>query len=499
MISSQNLVITGGDFVSVQDGGIVDRGARRVFKFLIIKPDHRHIALTLLSSRAVPGALHNSGERYDCPRCHPNTRVAIKDEIMTWLYDEGKEFAMWISGSAGAGKSAICQAIAEMCSQRKLLAGCFFFSRTSTTGRSSAKGIVATIIYQIVTEFPETRSLIADKISKNPLIFELSLEVQLTALIVEPLAEIAQITPRPLPPRLFIIDGLDECDDESAQSQVVRMFVDALRQIQHSFPHKVLFASRPETHLVPTFGTRNILPHLRRIRLGDGWDTDADIRKFLVDSFDDIKQEHPLGRLLDKDWPSPDIINTLVLRSSGQFIYASTVIKYIKLHRHHPVERLKVILGLAKDCKYQAFAELDALYRHILSSAEDSAILAQILCIVLMRFSTFSLIEPLKVAQHLLGLADGMVELHLGALSSVIEIKTRKVLFLHASLPEFLTDEGRAGPFYIYADKDLLSIAKCCFSFHPRESNETDNSWLLLTKCNSQTQTFHWQTSNYCL
>jgi len=473
MISSQNLVITGGEFVSVQDGGIVDRGTRRVLKILRIKPDHRNLALSLLSSRAVPGALHNSGERYDCPRCHPNTRVAVKDEIMTWLYDEGKEFAMWISGSAGAGKSAICQAIAEMCSQRKLLAGCFFFSRTSTTGRSSAKGIVATIIYQIVTEFPETRSLIADKISKNPLIFELSLEVQLTALIAEPLAEIAQITPRPLSPRLFIIDGLDECDNESAQSQVVRMFVDGLRQIQHSFPHKVLFASRPETHLVPTFGTRNIIPHLRRIRLGDGWDIDADIRKFLVDSFDDIKHEHPLGRLLEKDWPSPDIIDTLVLRSSGQFIYASTVIKYIKLHRHHPVERLKVVLGLAKDCKYQAFAELDALYRHILSSAEDSALLSQILCILLMRFSQYTFLEPLKVARHLLGLADGMIELQLGALSSVIEIRGQKMLFLHASLPDYLTDEGRAGPFYVYADKVLLAIAKHCVGFRPGKSNGT--------------------------
>lgn len=112
---------------------------------------------------------------------------------------------MWISGSAGAGKSAICQAIAEMCSQRKLLAGCFFFSRTSTKGRSSAKGIVATIIYQIVTEFSETRSLIADKISRHPLIFDLSLEVKIAALIVEPLAEIAQSTPRPSPPRLFTL------------------------------------------------------------------------------------------------------------------------------------------------------------------------------------------------------------------------------------------------------------------------------------------------------
>jgi hypothetical protein len=30
-------------------------------------------------------AFHNSGERFDPPKCHPNTRVAVLAEIMQWI------------------------------------------------------------------------------------------------------------------------------------------------------------------------------------------------------------------------------------------------------------------------------------------------------------------------------------------------------------------------------------------------------------------------------
>lgn len=31
------------------------------------------------------GALHNSGERFDPPKCHPNTRTSILQNIMEWI------------------------------------------------------------------------------------------------------------------------------------------------------------------------------------------------------------------------------------------------------------------------------------------------------------------------------------------------------------------------------------------------------------------------------
>ncbi|PPQ95017.1 hypothetical protein CVT25_000480 [Psilocybe cyanescens] len=55
------------------------------------------------------GAFHDSGERFNPPKCHPNTRVAIIRWITDWIseLEERTRHAliMWLYGAAGAGKS----------------------------------------------------------------------------------------------------------------------------------------------------------------------------------------------------------------------------------------------------------------------------------------------------------------------------------------------------------------------------------------------------------
>ncbi len=60
-------------------------------------------------------AIHNSEHRHDPPKCHPNTRIAIRDTLMDWVVDTADANAriMWFYGPAGAGKSAIAQTLAE--------------------------------------------------------------------------------------------------------------------------------------------------------------------------------------------------------------------------------------------------------------------------------------------------------------------------------------------------------------------------------------------------
>ena len=53
-----------------------------------------------------------------------------------------------------------------------------------------------------------------------------------------------------------------------------------------------------------------------------------------------------MRRYLDDSWPSVDILEELVKKSSGQFIYASTVVKYVTSIRHQPVDRLNIVLGV---------------------------------------------------------------------------------------------------------------------------------------------------------
>ena len=108
-----------------------------------------------------------------------------------------------------------------------------------------------------------------------------------------------------------------------------------------------------------------------RLMLDNKYLPDEDIRTFLVSKFQDIKKRHPSGTSL-ASWPPADDIERLVHKSSGQFIYASTVIKFIDSHRHWPPDRLDIIFGILPRGKTTSFAEMDALYSHILSAASDN-------------------------------------------------------------------------------------------------------------------------------
>ena len=84
----------------------------------------------------------------------------------------------WLNGAAGAGKSAICQSLAEICIHRKIKVASFFFFRTDAT-RNTIDPVVATLAYQIIRMFPETKKFITDSIESDPLIFEQTFETQL--------------------------------------------------------------------------------------------------------------------------------------------------------------------------------------------------------------------------------------------------------------------------------------------------------------------------------
>ena len=107
------------------------------------------------------GAIHDSAERYPPPNCHPDTRKAVRQIILDWIHSESLEsFFFWLYGPAGAGKTAICQAIAEfLCSTSgsgQIFGGSFFFSR-GKKGRDEGHYLFSTIAYQLALKVPGLR------------------------------------------------------------------------------------------------------------------------------------------------------------------------------------------------------------------------------------------------------------------------------------------------------------------------------------------------------
>jgi len=131
-------------------------------------------------------------------------------------------------------------------------------------------------------------------------------------------------------------------------------------QRQHQLPLIFLFASRPEQHISLAFST-GILPNITtRITLDETYLPDEDIRLFLTDKFMGMRSTHRLRAYIPPQWPLPNVLNRLVRNSSGEFIYASTVIHFVSSIRHKPTDRLDIVLAIRPPQKDLPFAELDA-------------------------------------------------------------------------------------------------------------------------------------------
>jgi hypothetical protein len=402
--------------------------------------------LDLLKEAAVPGAFHNSLQRNDPPKCHPHTREAILDKIMDWVRKkiDTDTFIMWLYGAAGAGKTAIAQTIAELCEEHKLLLASFFFFRADSL-RSNSKRLIATIAYQVGVVIPGVRRLVEAAIDNDPHLLSRSLITQFTALIVDPLEHLFEtsVAEHTALPNLIIIDGLDECMD-GTQVQILDMIFAIGKRSK--FPLIFLVASRPEVDISAAMGDGRIRKGLTRLPLDADITSFHDIRRFLQDKFDEIRITHPIQSDLPSSWPSSKDIETLVDKSSGQFIYASTIVKFVASRRHRPDHRLEIVLDLRPKGQDLPFAELDALYRYVLSSVEDTTTAVLIIVATIMSRFGRNFIDYLA---DTLDLSPSDIKLRLIDLGSLVGYENDFPKILHASLGDFLSDESRSQELYI--------------------------------------------------
>ena len=411
--------------------------------------------MELLHQHIAPGAFHNSDERYDPPKCHPHTRRAVLKEIMDWVKDPNKvALFLWLYGPAGSGKSAIAQTIAELLERLGLLAAAFFFSRNAA-GRNDKTRFVATLVYQLIKSIPEIRARILAAVEQDPALFSCSIEAQIQALIVKPLNAAAnEETLAPIllsRPRLIILDGLDECSTSSAQTHILDALSTATKHLH--IPLFFLILSRPEQDIRQSFNDPNCLGSLSfSIALDDTYQPDDDIRVLLESTFDEIKRNHPSKAHLPMSWPSVEDIRRLVKKSSGQFIFASTVAKYVISRRHWPPDRLNIIFGRSKPGQETPFTALDSLYHLILSSVGDAEKLRDVLTLLVLRplsqGSTWAK-QTTTLIENFLFYRPGEIDMILTDLHSIIHVPrpgsgTTELRFFHASLPDFLLDRSRS-------------------------------------------------------
>ena len=249
---------------------------------------------------------------------------------------------------------------------------------------------------------------------------------------------------------MIALDGLDECGDSDSHYSVLQVILAAATQ--YNLPFSFFITSRPEQKIREAFNEAALGDITMRLVLDDKYLPDADIRTFLLSKFQDIKRTHPSGSSF-LSWPSESDVERLVLRSSGQFIYASTVVKFVNSHRHWPPDRLDMIFGILPRGRATPFAELDALYSHILSAALDNIekVLDILTVFLFYRSSRSGYRKPtVRFLESFLLYRSGEVFTVLSDMHSIISVPSpdqpdMRLRIFHASLGDFLTDHSRSG------------------------------------------------------
>ncbi|KAK1233438.1 hypothetical protein PQX77_003405 [Marasmius sp. AFHP31] len=459
-----------------------------------------HPFKTLVDAVVGVGASHNAEQQYSRGECLPGTRKEVIRAIWEWILAKGTEFPIcWLSGTVGVGKTAIAMTIPKDCEQDGRLVSSFFFFR-SDPRRNNPSALVHIIAHGLVVHNPSCRVSINQRISNDPTILGARIEEQFRELVVNPCrrqTSPSQETPNPSSrqkksgrawkpagkrslaenedpdrqgstnqpgiPNLVIIDGLDECGDEQAQKRILSMIQSAFHDSPH-FPLRFLICSRPEAWLREAFAANYLSGLSKSILLNDEFRPAKDIMKYYRHQFREIISSPKYDQVpFPNPWPTEEELETLVDKSSSQFVYAATVSRFISHSDNHPMDQLRLVLesALKKRSGASPYQELDTLYNIILMANHNPDKVHSILAAIVVLLEADLGPTPV-VIELILGLPAGQVALTLRGMHSVLNIRGRDnvIKVHHTSFREYLLDWARSGHFHIDIDTQKYVIAQ---------------------------------------
>jgi NACHT domain len=384
----------------------------------------------LLGPHIALDACYSSGKRAEehAVTCQPDTRTKILDIIGRWVNGTGHPVC-WLHGPAGTGKSTIAHTVAERCEKSGQLAGTFFFSRKKGD-REDINKLVPTLAYQIAESIPSLQARMKQVLEDNRTLFSQTIQRQFSKLIAEPLMNI-----RVLKRSIVVIDGLDEC----AARDRIAAFIGLLGEMMNgrTIPLRFLLTSRPEHDIEVAFRSHINSDTALWLALEDSRD---DVRLYLRTDLLQIRQKFAeVMKNKPSQWPSESVLDNLVKKSEGLFIYARTAVQYIGDGKGSPQIKLQRVLTMHKG--------LDPLYTQVITDAQEFEHFDTIMG------SLMYLREPLTVRDlsKLLGLDVSEIRMALDGCHSILvipEYDYESVRPYHASLRDFLISHERSGSLF---------------------------------------------------
>ncbi|KAF5356128.1 hypothetical protein D9756_004282 [Leucocoprinus leucothites] len=437
-------------------------------------------------------AAYNSYFRESAASCFPGTRTQYIDDITCWAKAIGQEpqhRLLWMNGPAGIGKTAIAQSCAEKVARLGVLGASFFFSKDNGVVDSSQ--FVTTIANQLRIKDKQYEAILEQKLRANPALPTQRTKDQLYGLIVEPFLELEKLDIH-VHQRAIIIDGLDECNGDAKQSQIVDLVVQSVQ----AYGERVLllwaFFSRPSQHLIEAFSSNSTSHICWQIKLSVSLDANSEIKHYLSGTLQKMQQSGTAS----SQWLSDDDLDKLVKIAAGLFIYAATIARFIlDPDSLSPQRQLRTVLAFHSTQRLQIgdlhpMVELDTFY-HVIMSGVPPSILSIVQCILLLHhelprdfdsprkyphgrfwpFHTAYTTVPVRLLANLVELSLEELDRALSKLHSVLAIKqadewdsqniwgSSTIYFYHASFMEFLLDERRSKTFCILDQRHWHTLA----------------------------------------
>ena len=395
--------------------------------------------------------------------CLPQTRAALLHELAGWTDSHSERYVLWLNGIAGTGKSTVARTVCAAQSERGRLGGSFFFSRGGGDV-SNARKLITTLARQLAARIPSTKKWISEAVAEQPDIPNYLFRDQWNHLILGPLSRMHASS---LPPTiLFVIDALDECDDEREIRAILHVLATAQRL--QSANLRILVTSKPEMAIRHSVGS---IPEAMR----EVWTLDEiapevvkeDLRRYFESHLSSLAQQRGIGH----GWPGMQSIMRLVEISAGLFLWASTACRFILEGGGHARVRLG---GLLSECRERRAPEerLDRIYISVLQGAIPSSYSEaerQDLCAVFREVlgSIVVLASPLAIdpLAELLAMQSDDIENALADLHSILHIprdKPRPIRLHHPALRDFLLNRCRDAHFRVDKEQAHRCLAEKC-------------------------------------
>jgi hypothetical protein len=267
---------------------------------------------------------------------------------------------------------------------------------------------------------------------------------------------------RPLPPLVIVIDALDECNDKDDIAKFIEILVRAFCDRRLSV--RFFVTGRAENHIQQKFSSPEAHSATYCLRLQD-FDAHADIRTFLRSRFKTIYNERPrLFKRVRPPWPPSSDLEGLVEKSSGAFLFASTLVDFLTDGKDAPQQKLEAVLKM--------HAGLDPIYAEVFWAVPRDDRFDRIIGTIMLLRKQLSIIELACLLE--LAAADILqAVLRIQSILRVPEDDDQPIQLIHASLRDFLTDKRRSDNYFINPPIRHIYITIDCLNIMTKDAKES--------------------------